>query len=131
MRHRLVPFCLSSLLLLNLGGCGKNESKIDPFALMEGEGIYKAECAHCHGKDMQGQPGWQSSAAEGKPLGAPPLAGDSPVRGKPFAELVATVRRGNMPGQAGEHPAFAGKLTERQMENVILFIQSRWSAPTR
>lgn len=116
-------FCLSAALALTLISCGKNENKVDPFALMEGEAIYKAECAGCHGKDMEGHPP------------APPLTGETPASRRTFPELVSITRLGVVPpqtGQGGSHPAFAGKLTDRQMENVVHFIQSRWPvAPAR
>ncbi len=127
----LSGLCLSAALLLALAGCGKDENKVDPFALMEGEAIYKAECASCHGKDMEGQPGWQTAGQEGRQA-APPLAGETPASRRTFPELVSITRLGVVPpqtGQAGSHPAFAGKLTERQMENLVHFIQSRWPAP--
>ncbi len=130
----LSGFCLSAMLALALAGCGKDEKKVDPFALMEGEAIYKAECAGCHGKDMEGQPGWPAAGQDGH-LPAPPLAGKTPASRRTFPELVSITRLGVVPpqtGQGGSHPAFAGKLTERQVENVVHFIQSRWpTAPAR
>lgn len=119
-------------LLSGLTACSGGDDKVDPFALMEGEGIYKAECASCHGKDMEGQANWQTPGPDGR-LPAPPLAGDAPVTRRSFEELVAITKLGMVPpyapeGHVSNQPAFAGKLTERQLENVVHYIQSRWPA---
>lgn len=129
---RISNFLLLAGLVASLTACGNGEEKVDPFALMEGEAIYKAECANCHGKDMEGQANWQTPGPDGR-LPAPPLAGNAPATGKSFEQLVSITRLGMVPphapeGHVSNQPAFAGKLTERQLENVVHYIQSRWPA---
>lgn len=131
-RFRLASLALLIGLTGSLTACNSEKDKVDPFVLMEGEGIYKAECAACHGKDMEGQANWQTPGPDGR-LPAPPLAGDAPATRRSVEELVAITRLGMVPpyapeGHVSNHPAFAGRLTERQFQNVVLYIQSRWPA---
>ncbi len=70
----LSGWCRAMTLLLPLSlsvvACSDGSGP-DPYVLMEGENIYKAECASCHGKKLEGQPDWRTRRADGK-LPAPP-----------------------------------------------------------
>ena len=89
--------------------------------MMEGEGVYKAECAACHGPQLEG-------IAGPAPSSGPALDGRSNTWQKPDTELLQLIGKG--PGQSGEH-AFAGKLTEKQMANLLLYLQQQWPAEIR
>ena len=107
----------------------------DPFALMEGEGIYKAECASCHGKKLEGQPEWRTRRQDGK-LQAPPHDASGHPWHHPMERLVAITKFGMVPPNAPENyvsdmPAFAGKLTDQQIANVLAYIESQWSPEVR
>lgn len=120
-RHRLLPMLpMLSLLTGLLTACG-GEERADPFAMMEGEGIYKAECVSCHGAQLQGVAG--DSANSG-----PALDGKSKTWEKADAELLQLIARG--PSQLDSH-AFAGKLSEKQMRNLLLYVQQQWPAEIR
>ena len=117
-----------------LTACG-DRSNAAPFALMEGENIYKAECASCHGKHLEGQPDWRTRRADGK-LPAPPHDASGHTWHHPMERLVAITKFGMVPPNAPENyvsdmPAFAGKLTDQQIANVLAYIESQWSPEVR
>ncbi|MBN8285450.1 c-type cytochrome [Zoogloea sp.] len=127
---RAVCTTLLALPLL-LSACGE-PSGPDPYALMEGENIYKAECASCHGAKLEGQPDWRTRRADGK-LPAPPHDASGHTWHHPMAQLFAITKQGMVPpnapeGYVSDMPGFAGKLTDRQIENVLLWIESTWPA---
>ena len=127
---RRVPLRVPCLVLMaGLSGCG-DRSGHDPFALMEGQAIYKAECATCHGAQLEGQPGGRTRRADGS-LPAPSLGATGTSWHQPRKELAVIVKRGApptpaAPGQAVDMPAFGGKLTDAQIDNVLAFVESQW-----
>lgn len=127
----------NTLALVALAGCGSDGSTPapDPFALMEGEGIYKAECAACHGAQREGQPEWRIRRPDGK-LPAPPHDASGHTWHHPLAQLEAIIRLGMVPpnapaGYISDMPAFAGKLTDQQIRNVLAYIESQWPPEIR
>ena len=127
--HRWPVPVWAALALAGVSGCGERSAH-DPFALMEGQGIYKAECASCHGARLEGQPQWQTRRADGK-LPAPPHDASGHTWHHPTAQLVAIVKFGMVPphappGYASDMPAYAGKLTDAQIHNVLAWIESQW-----
>lgn len=123
---------LSLLAVALISGCSGDKSGADPFAVMEGEGIYKAECATCHGARREGQPDWRTRRADGK-LPAPPHDASGHTWHRPMEQLAAIVKNGMVPphspvGYVSDMPAFGGKLTDRQIQNVLAYIESQWPA---
>ncbi|MBM4346110.1 MAG: cytochrome c [Deltaproteobacteria bacterium] len=122
---------LAVAIALGLAGCSERGGA-DPYALMEGENIYKAECASCHGAKLEGQADWRTRRPDGK-LPAPPHDASGHTWHHPMVQLVAIAKHGMVPpnapeGYVSDMPAFAGKLTDRQIENVLLWIESQWPA---
>jgi len=122
-------------LMALLAGCGKGTDGPDPFALMEGEGIYKAECAACHGEKLEGQPEWRTRRADGK-LPAPPHDASGHTWHHPMEQLFAITKFGMVPpnapeGYVSDMPAYGGKLTDRQIQNVLAYIESKWTPEIR
>lgn len=77
-----------------------------------GADVYKAKCQMCHGADLKGNtPG-------GKMTHALPL--DTPeVMKKTDADLTATTKNGK-----NKMPAFAAKLSDAQIKEVIAYIRT-------
>jgi mono/diheme cytochrome c family protein len=76
-----------------------------------GAATYKAKCQMCHGAD--GQP-----SATGKAMKA--LAFNSPeLKSLPAATLIASVTNGK-----GKMPAYAGKLTDAQIKEVVAYVHT-------
>ena len=119
-----------AILVVGLSGCGDGADRPDPMALMEGETIYKVECATCHGAKLEGQADWRTRRPDGK-LPAPPHDATGHTWHHPREQLAKIVKLGMVPpnapqGYASDMPAFAGKLTDRQIQHVLLFIESKW-----
>lgn len=118
------------LLITAIAGCDNGTSPPDAFGIMEGEAIYKAECAACHGAKLQGQPEWRTRRADGK-LPAPPHDPSGHTWHHATEQLAAIVKFGMVPpnapeGYVSDMPAFGGKLSDRQIGNVLAYIESQW-----
>jgi len=86
--------------------------------VMNGEALYRANCASCHGADGQ---------ADG-PIATLPDAGELPkaIRDTSDAELGYRIAR----GIAGTPmPAFAGSLTPEERWQLVAYLRSRWGGP--
>jgi mono/diheme cytochrome c family protein len=86
----------------------------DRTAVVRGEALYARHCAACHGRNLEGQPDWQSRNAQGK-LPAPPHDEHGHARHAP-------------PGYQSDMPAFEGTLSDKDIVDVLAFIKSRWPA---
>lgn len=118
-----------------LAGCGRDTASRDAVAVLEGAAIYQAECASCHGAKLEGQPDWRTRRADGK-LPAPPHDASGHTWHHPMAQLIAITKLGMVPpnapqGYVSDMPAFGGKLTDRQIERVLAYIESQWPAEVR
>lgn len=120
---------LALFIALGIAACGERTGP-DPYALMEGESIYRSECASCHGAKLEGQPDWRTRRPDGR-LPAPPHDASGHTWHHPREQLFAIVKFGLVPpnapeGYVSDMPAYAGKLSDRQIENVLVWIESRW-----
>ncbi|MEW6165169.1 MAG: cytochrome c [Pseudomonadota bacterium] len=118
-----------------LAACGQSASQFDALDLLEGEAIYKAECASCHGKQREGQPDWRTRKPDGR-LPAPPHDASGHTWHHPYEQLFAIVKFGMVPpnapaGYASDMPGFGGKLTDEQIRRVLAYIESTWPAEIR
>ena len=125
----------ATIFMAALAGCGSDKSGADPFAVMEGEAIYKAECASCHGEKREGQPEWRTRQADGK-LPAPPHDASGHTWHHSMDQLFAIVKFGMVPpnapeGYLSDMPGFNGRLTDRQIGNVLAYIESQWPPEIR
>lgn len=128
--HPIAKLLWAAILAAGLAGCGDGADRPDPMSLMEGETIYKVECASCHGAKLEGQADWRTRRPDGK-LPAPPHDATGHTWHHPREQLAKIVKLGMVPpnappGYVSDMPAFAGKLTDRQIDNVLLYIESRW-----
>ena len=78
-------------------------------AFAQGADTYKAKCAMCHAADGT------ASGPAGKSMNVPSFK----VSKQSAAEMVAETKAGK-----GKMPAFAGKLTDAQITDVVAYIKT-------
>ena len=100
---------------------------LNPEQLSRGAVLFEQNCAECHGAQGQGAQDWQKPDKNGKFL-PPPLNGLGHTWHHPMAVLTYTIKNGT--GKIGGNmPAFAGKLTGAQIEDILVFVQAKWPEP--
>lgn len=99
---------------------------MDAEQVARGHAVYAKHCMECHGENGKGQPGdWRIRDAEGR-FPPPPLDDSAHAWHHPTAVLLEVIRDGS-PGGAGNMPAWRGKLSEAEMQDVVAYIKSLWS----
>lgn len=93
----------------------------------QGEGLYAAHCASCHGAAAEGAKGWKQAA--GEDIDAPPLNGSGHASHHSLAQLRQVIARGTE-AMGGTMPAFDGDTTAAQRDAMIAYFQSLWSDKT-
>ena len=127
------------VVLLALSACGGGgeggglpvpegvERNSDPELLATGKQVYEQHCARCHGADASGDPNWRKRDADGF-FPPPPLNGSGHAWHH-STEVLGNVIREGSPDGTGRMPAWEGKLSEREIEAVIVWFQSLWPQP--
>ena len=98
--------------------------KLDPEKIKRGEAVYRANCASCHGPNGEATPGWRNPGADGR-YPPPPLDGSAHAWHHSTETLERMIRVGS-PADIGGMPAWDGKLTNQQIDDVIVWIKSLW-----
>ncbi len=106
----------------------------DPEQLALGEQVYAAQCAACHGANLEGEADWQQPTAEGL-LKAPPHDETGHTWHHDDAYLIESVKLGGarLPANVGVSamPAYAELLSDEEIAAVLAFIKSYWPAEIR
>jgi len=97
---------------------------VAPAFVARGSEVYQKNCASCHGGMAQGAPNWQRPGPVGK-YPAPPLNGSGHAWHHPQAALKMTIRDGTL-RVGGSMPAWKDKLSDRDIDAVIAWMQSVW-----
>jgi mono/diheme cytochrome c family protein len=99
-----------------------------------GQTIYAAQCARCHGANLEGQPNWRERQANGR-LPAPPHDASGHTWHHPDSALFGITKYGLAPyappGYQSDMPAFSGVLSDAQIRAVLAYIKSKWPADIR
>lgn len=138
MNSSVVKVLFLWALAAGVSGCQKAPAKADagnPSLVAQGAKIYAAQCASCHGANLQGQPDWRTRLANGR-LPAPPHDASGHTWHHPDDVLFAIVKNGVVPpnappGYQSDMPAFSGKLKDSEIWAVLAFIKSRWPDDVR
>ena len=97
--------------------------------LASGKAIYDAQCAACHGANLEGQPDWRTRLPNGR-LPAPPHDASGHTWHHADQDLFALTKHGLAPfappGYQSDMPAFADKLTDQEIRDVLAYIKSTW-----
>lgn len=98
--------------------------KLDSEKVQRGKIIYQSNCAVCHGKNGESKPDWRKQGADGK-YPPPPLNGSAHTWHHSTDTLTKVIREGSPPGIGGM-PAWGNKLTDQEIDDVIVWITSIW-----
>ena len=106
----------------------------DAATIAQGERVYAAECAACHGADLEGQADWRERRADGR-LPAPPHDATGHTWHHPDSQLFELTKHGvaAVIGEdyATDMPAYAGILTDAEIIAVLSYIKSTWPEDVR
>ncbi|AZB65876.1 Cytochrome c, class I precursor [Cereibacter sphaeroides WS8N] len=101
----------------------------DADAIALGRHVYAANCASCHGAELEGQPDWGEPLPNGR-YPAPPHDASGHTWHHPDAQLLAIVRQGTAAlvgnGYESDMPGFADLLTDAEIRAVLDYIKSTW-----
>ncbi|MEL0586383.1 MAG: cytochrome c [Candidatus Thiodiazotropha sp. (ex. Lucinoma kazani)] len=89
-----------------------------------GNNLFQENCAVCHKPDASGTTNWRELDANGK-LPPPPLNGTAHTWHHPLSILRRTIRMGGIP-LGGTMPEFEEKLTNKQIDDILAWVQSHW-----
>lgn len=99
-----------------------------------GRDVYAAQCAACHGAQLEGQHDWQTRLPNGR-LPAPPHDASGHTWHHPDSQLFAITKYGIGPfapqGYQSDMPAFEGVLSDAEIAAVLAFIKSTWPREIR
>ena len=93
-----------------------------------GKELYDANCASCHGANLEGQPDWKRRLDNGR-MPAPPHDASGHTWHHPDQDLLVIVRDGLgaiVPGYESDMPTFGGTLTDEDIGAILAFIKSTW-----
>lgn len=97
--------------------------KLDPEKIKRGATVYRTNCASCHGPNGEATPNWREQGADGR-YPPPPLDGSAHAWHHSTGTLEKMIREGS-PGVGGM-PAWNGKLTNQEIDDVIVWIKTLW-----
>jgi mono/diheme cytochrome c family protein len=103
----------------------------DARAVAEGNAVYLAHCASCHGTRLQGQSNWQQALPDGG-YPAPPHDGSGHTWRHSDRQLFEATKFGNgfsaAPGSVSHMPSFENVLSDGEIWAALAFLKSRWPA---
>ncbi len=93
-----------------------------------GRALYSANCASCHGVNLEGQPDWRRRLPDGM-MPAPPHDISGHTWHHPYADLF-TITKGGIgavvPDYESNMPAFGEVLTDADISAILDYIVSTW-----
>ncbi len=98
---------------------------LNPQLVAEGASVYAANCARCHGINLEGVPNWKKSLPDGS-LPPPPHDSSGHTWHHPDSVLMQIITQGGDPAFNSKMPAFKGILREDEMKAALTFIKSKW-----
>lgn len=99
---------------------------LKPEQIERGRAVYEKHCMDCHGAEGKGQPGdWRVKRPNGL-YPPPPLDDTAHAWHHPTAVLKNAIQKGSPP-DVGDMPAWEGKLSAAEIDDVIVYVKSLWS----
>jgi mono/diheme cytochrome c family protein len=106
----------------------------DVAQVARGRQVYAAQCAACHGANLQGEANWKERKASGR-LPAPPHDASGHTWHHADDQLFAIVKQGLTPfvpaGYQTDMPAFETVLSDDEIWAVLAFIKHSWPPEIR
>ncbi|UOM37026.1 cytochrome c [Acuticoccus sp. I52.16.1] len=93
-----------------------------------GRHLYGANCASCHGADLEGQADWKRRLPNGR-MPAPPHDETGHTWHHSDEDLFTVTKRGVgaiVPGYESDMPAFEGILSDTEIAATLAYIKSTW-----
>lgn len=102
----------------------------DRTLVARGRHVYLANCASCHGRNLEGQPDWQDPDDEGY-LPAPPHDETGHTWHHPDKLLFAITKLGvaeaaNLEAYNSRMPKFGGLLTDEEIIAALSYVKAQW-----
>ena len=123
-----VPFVVLLVAAALAYGYGLTTPRALSQVSSEGQALYVANCASCHGENLEGQPDWMRRLPNGR-LPAPPHDETGHTWHHSDRQLLTIIRDGLAaiaPGYESDMPAFGGVLTDAQITEILDYIKSTW-----
>lgn len=99
-----------------------------------GAKVYEAECASCHGENLQGQENWRQRREDGR-LPAPPHDASGHTWHHVDKQLFELTKVGPAAlvggGYESDMPGYGGSLSDEEIIAVLSYIKSRWPEEIR
>lgn len=130
---------LLTMAVVLLAACSREEPgssapalqlrNFEPESIAHGAALFTEHCAQCHGPKGQGHPDWQTPS-DGSFAAAPPLDGTGNDWKRTRLELATTIKTGvrRKKDKTEIMPAWKGRLNDRDIEDVLNWMQSLWPA---
>lgn len=87
--------------------------------------MFLKNCASCHGNHAEGTKNWRKLNKDGK-YPPPPLNGTAHAWHHSLKVLGDIIKDGTT-DIGGDMPAWKDKLSEEEVENILVFIQALWA----
>jgi len=102
-----------------------SKRNLPPELLKKGQQLYSRNCSPCHGANAQGSPEWRKKNQSGEKL-PPPLNSNGHAWHHSSRSLKNAIRKGNIKN-GGSMPSFNKKLSESDLEALVIWINSLWT----
>lgn len=144
-KQKTVSVAVIGLLAAGLGAYLYTGSTPEPTSLTlqpddaalvsRGRQVYLANCASCHGGQLEGQPNWRERNGQDM-LPAPPHNETGHTWHHPDDMLFALTKYGiakvaNMPDYQSAMPVYEGTLSDADIVAALSWIKSQWPAEIR
>jgi mono/diheme cytochrome c family protein len=125
------------VVALLVSACGKQEAEapsrqaaigldrpVSTESLFRGVRLFQENCALCHGPEAQGHPDWRNP----KVVAAPPLNGTGNEWKRRKQDMITVIKNGAKRNGDPVMPAWKGRLTDQEIEDIISWYQALWPA---
>ncbi|MBA2336746.1 MAG: cytochrome c [Acidimicrobiia bacterium] len=103
--------------------------ELDPVAVTEGEVLYQAQCATCHGRDLSGHPDWMTPNEDGS--FKPPPHDDSGHTWDHSDQLLLKIVRDGGDFSQTRMPTFGHLLDDDEILAILEFFKAGWGPEER